>query len=138
MAKFKAELPNDLIKQLGRLEKDTEKMLAEMTEAGAEVVLGNIKANVPSSWHSSNIMKCLKVTKSYKTPSDDGINTKVAFYGYFVNKNGERVPAPLVANVTEYGRRNGKYQKRPFLRKSFKKAQIVKAMEKVQSKYIEE
>lgn len=138
MAKFKAELPNDLIKQLGRLEKDTEKMLAEMTEAGAEVVLGNIKANVPSSWHSSNIMKCLKVTKSYKTPSDDGINTKVAFYGYFVNRNGERVPAPLVANVTEYGRRNGKYQKRPFLRKSFKKAQIVKAMEKVQSKYIEE
>jgi len=138
MAKFKAELPNDLIKQLGRLEKDTEKMLAEMTEAGAEVVLGNIKANVPSSWHSSNIMKCLKVTKSYKTPSDDGINTKVAFYGYFVNKNGERVPAPLVANVTEYGRRNGKYQKRPFLRKSFKKAQIIKAMEKVQSKYIEE
>ena len=138
MAKFKAELPNDLIKQLGRLEKDTEKMLAEMTEAGAEVVLGNIKANVPSSWHSSNIMKCLKVTKSYKTPSDDGINTKVAFYGYFVNRNGERVPAPLVANVTEYGRKNGKYQKRPFLRKSFKKAQIVKAMEKVQSKYIEE
>ncbi len=138
MAKFKAELPNDLIKQLGRLEKDTEKMLAEMTEAGADVVLGNIKANVPSSWHSSNIMKCLKVTKSYKTPSDDGINTKVAFYGYFVNKNGERVPAPLVANVTEYGRKNGKYQKRPFLRKSFKKAQIVKAMEKVQSKYIEE
>lgn len=138
MAKFKAELPNDLIKQLGRLEKDTEKMLAEMTEAGAEVVLGNIKANVPSSWHSSNIMKCLKVTKSYKTPSDDGINTKVAFYGYFVNRNGERVPAPLVANVTEYGRKNGKYQKRPFLRKSFKKSQIVKAMEKVQSKYIEE
>lgn len=138
MAKFKAELPNDLIKQLGRLEKDTEKMLAEMTEAGAEVVLGNIKANVPSSWHSSNIMKCLKVTKSYKTPSDDGINTKVAFYGYFVNRNGERVPAPLVANVTEYGRKNGKYQKRPFLRKSFKKAQIVKAMEKIQSKYIEE
>lgn len=138
MAKFKAELPNDLIKQLGRLEKDTEKMLAEMTEAGAEVVLGNIKANVPSSWHSSNIMKCLKVTKSYKTPSDDGINTKVAFYGYFVNRNGERVPAPLVANVTEYGRRNGKYQKRPFLRKSFKRSQIVKAMEKVQSKYIEE
>lgn len=138
MAKFKAELPNDLIKQLGRLEKDTEKMLAEMTEAGAEVVLGNIKANVPSSWHSSNIMKCLKVTKPYKTPSDDGINTKVAFYGYFVSRNGERAPAPLVANVTEYGRRNGKYQKRPFLRKSFKKAQIVKAMEKVQSKYIEE
>ena len=138
MAKFKAELPNDLIKQLGRLEKDTEKMLAEMTEAGAEVVLGNIKANVPSSWHSSNIMKCLKVTKSYKTPSDDGINTKVAFYGYFVNKNGERVSAPLVANVTEYGRKNGKYQKRPFLRKSFKKSQIVKAMEKIQSKYIEE
>lgn len=136
MAKFNAELPNDIIKQFGKLEKDTDKMLKEMTEAGAKVVLNNVKASVPSSWHSSNIMKCLKVTKSYKTPSDDGINTKVAFYGYFYNSNGERIPAPLVANVTEYGRRSGHYPKKPFMRKSFKKAQITKAMQAVQDKYI--
>ena len=111
-------------------------MLEEMTEAGANVVLSNIKASVPSSWYSSNIMKCLKVTKTYKTPSDDGVNTKVAFYGYFIDKDNRRKAAPLVANVTEYGRSNSPYPKKPFLRKSFKRAQITKAMQTVQDKYI--
>jgi hypothetical protein len=136
MARFKAELPNDIIKDFEKVEKNTDKMLAEMTEAGAEVVYNNIKASVPSSWHKSGIMKCLKVTKSYKTPSDDGVNTKIAFYGYFTNRNGEKIPAPLVANVTEFGRSNSPYPKKPFLRKSFKKSQIEKAMEKVQDQYI--
>lgn len=136
MARFKAELPNDIIKQFEGLEKNTDQMLAEMTEAGANVVLQNIKASMPHSWYSSNIMKCLKITKSYKTPSDDGVNTKVAFYGYFINRNGERIPAPLVANVTEYGRSNSPYPKKPFMRRSFKKAQIEKAMQAVQDKYI--
>lgn len=136
MARFKAELPNDIIKDFEKVEKNTDKMLAEMTEAGAEVVYNNIKASVPSSWHKSGIMKCLKVTKTYKTPSDDGVNTKIAFYGYFTNRNGEKIPAPLVANVTEFGRSNSPYPKKPFLRKSFKKSQIEKAMEQVQDQYI--
>jgi hypothetical protein len=136
LARFKAELPNDIIKQFEGVEKNTDAMLAEMTEAGAKIVLANIKANVPSSWHSSNIMKCLRVSRTYKTPTDDGVNTKVAFYGYFKNKNGEIIPAPLVANVTEYGRSNSPYPKQPFLRKSFKKADIERAMQAVQEKYI--
>lgn len=136
MARFKAELPNDIIKDFEKVEKNTDKMLAEMTEAGAEVVYNNIKASVPSSWHKSGIMKCLKVTKTYKTPSDDGVNTKIAFYGYFTNRNGEKIPAPLVANVTEFGRSNSPYPKKPFLRKAFKKSQIEKAMEQVQDQYI--
>ena len=81
-------------------------------------------------------MKCLKVTKTYKTPSDDGVNTKIAFYGYFINRNKEKIPAPLVANVTEYGRSNSPYPKKPFLRRSFKKSQIQAAMQAVQDKYI--
>lgn len=136
MARFNLELPNDVIKELGTLEKNTDKMLGEMTQAGAKIVLENIKSSVPQSWYSSNIMKCLKVTNTYKTPSDDGVNTKVAFYGYFINKNGERIPAPLVANVTEYGRHTSPYPKKPFLRRSFKKAQIEKAMQAIQDKYI--
>jgi len=136
LAKFKQELPNDLIKEFAKLEKNTDKMLEEMTEAGAKVVYQNIKASVPASWYSSNIMKCLKITRPYKTPSDDGVNTKVAIYGYFINRNKERIPAPLVANVTEYGRSNSPYPKKPFLRKSFKKAQIEKAMKEIEKKYI--
>ena len=138
MARFNAELPNDIIKQIEELEGSTEKMLSEMTEAGAKIVFDNIKAGVPAAWLDSNIMSCLKITKTYKTPSDDGINTKVAFYGYFKNEEGKIVPAPLVANVTEYGRSNSPYPKKPFLRKSFRKSQIEKAMLSVQKKYIKE
>lgn len=136
MASFKAELPNDIIKQFESIEKNTDKMLEEMTEAGARLVLENIKASVPHTWYSSEIMRCLKITKTYKTPSDDGVNTKVAFYGYFINRNGEKIPAPLVANVTEYGRSNSPYPKKPFLRRSFKKSEIEKVMKAVQDKYI--
>lgn len=137
MAQFKTELPNDILRDIEKLDRDTHKMLEEMTEAGARVVLANIKSSVPSSWYSSGIMKCLKITKPYKTPSDDGVNTKIAFYGYFINRNKEKIAAPLVANVTEYGRSNSPYPKKPFLRRSFKKAEIEKAMQDVQKKYIE-
>ena len=136
MARYEMELPTELISIFSTLEKNEKKMIEDMTKAGAKVVLKNIKANVPNSFHGSNIMKCLKVTKTYKTPSDDGINTKVAFYGYFENKQGRRVPAPLVCNVFEYGRRT--IQKRPFLRKSFNNKEIEKAMLQVQKKYIKE
>lgn len=136
MARYEMELPTDLIDIFSTLEKTEKKMLQDMTKAGAKVVLNNIKHNVPASFQGSNIMKCLKVTKSYDTPSDDGINTKVAFYGYFINKQGQRVPAPLVCNVFEYGRSN--FNKRPFLRKSFNNSEIEKAMLKVQKKYIKE
>lgn len=136
MAKFKSELPNDIIKQIESIDKNADKMLKEMTQAGAQTVYKNVLSNVPSSWHSSNIMDCIKVTKAYNTPSDDGVATKVALYGYFENKKGERVPAPLVGNVTEYGRSDGTYPRKPFMRKSFKKKQIEDAMLKVQDKYI--
>lgn len=136
MARYEMELPTELLSIFSTLEKTEKKMLQDMTKAGAKVVLKNIEHNVPASFHGSNIMKCLKVTKSYDTPSDDGINTKVAFYGYFINKQGQRVPAPLVCNVFEYGRSN--FNKRPFLRKSFNNSEIEEAMLKVQKKYIKE
>ena len=83
MARFQMELPNDLIKEFEKLEKNTEQMMGEMTKAGAEVVMANVKKNIPSSFLDSDIMNCLKLTRVYKTPSDDGINTKIGFYGYF-------------------------------------------------------
>jgi hypothetical protein len=136
MAKFKMELPNDLIKEFSNLERNTEKILGEMTKAGAEVVYNNIQSNAPSGLKKSKIMGCLKITKTYKTRSDDGINTKVGFYGYFENENGVETPAPLVVNVFEYGRSGKSFPKKPFIRRSFNKAQIEKAMLRVQEKYL--
>lgn len=137
MATFDEQLPTELMEQFELLEKNTDTMLKEMTREGAKKVLANVKANVPSSFAKSGIMKCLKLTRPYKTPSDDGINTKVAFYGYFTNEDGKRTPAPLVCNLFEYGRSKGpSYPRHPFMRRSFVSSQIESAMKKVQDKYL--
>ncbi len=134
MAKFEEELPNDLIKMFQELDQDSEKMMGEMTKAGAEVVYKNVLKNMPKSFKDSNILKCFKITKIYKTPSDGGINTKVGLYGYFKNKRGVTTPAPLVANVFEHG--TSTVKKQPFMRKSFRKTEIELEMKKVQEKYL--
>lgn len=132
MAKFNMVLPDEVMKDFKKIYDNTDKIFGDMTQAGAEVVEANIKANVPSSFKNSKIMNCLKITRTYKTPSDGGINTKVGFYGYFENHLGKIVPAPLVANVFEYG--SSKVVKQPFLRSSFRKNQIEQAMLKEQKK----
>lgn len=132
MAKFQLELPTDVMRDVQKIHDNSEKIFGEMTKAGAKVVLSNMRAGVPKSFQGSNIMKCLKMTRTYKTPSDDGINTKVGFYGYFQNKKGQSVPAELVCNVFEYGRSNKPFKKHPFVRKAFKKGEIESAMLKAQ------
>lgn len=136
MATFEEQLPTELIEQFEFLDKNTETMLKEMTREGAKKVLANVKANVPASFRKSGIMKCLKLTRSYKTPSDDGVSTKVAFYGYFENVDGKKTPAPLVCNLFEYGRSNSPYPRHPFMRRSFVSSEIESAMKKVQDKYL--
>lgn len=132
MARFKEELPNDLIKQFEKLSKDTDKIFGEMTKAGAEVVYNLVKSNMSKSFKTTKSLdKGLKITKVYKTNSDDGINTHIGFYGY----NEEGTPIPLIAQAREYGTSMGE-AKKPFFRKSFKKKQIEEAMLKVQNKYI--
>lgn len=130
MANFKMELPTELIKQIESVEKSADKIFGGMTKAGADVALDAVKANAPSSWRGSDIMHNIGLTKTYKTPSDDGIATKVIISGYFTNSKGVRTPAPLVANIFEYG--SSKFQKKPFFRKSFRKKDIEAAMLKAQ------
>lgn len=132
MAKFEMLLPDDILKDIKKIYDNADEIFGEMTKAGAEVVEKNIIANVPDGIRNSEMMKNLKITQTYKTPSDDGINTKVAFYGYFTNKEGKTVPAPLVANVFEHGRSNLPFPKQPFMRKSFRKKEIEQAMLKAQ------
>ena len=134
MAKFDMQLPTEILKDIQKIYDNADEIFGEMTKAGAEVVEKNIRSNVPQSIRNSKMMDCLKLTRVYKTPSDDGINTKVGFYGYFQNEDGKKVPAPLVANVFEYGRSNSPFPKHPFMRKSFKKKEITDAMLKAQKK----
>ena len=150
MARFKAELPNDIIKQVESLEKNTHKMLGEMTRAGAETVLSQVKATAPVG-----LGKYAKLTRTYDTPSDGAVNTKVYFSGYlpftpprtkFIRGNGGRnnriyttskgIPVDFLANVFEYGRSTSPFPKKPFFRRAFNKGKITKAMQSVQDKYI--
>ena len=132
MAKFSVILPDDVMRDIKKIHDNADEIFGKMTRAGAEVTMQNIEANIPASIRGSKMMDCLRITKTYKTPSDDGINTKVGFYGYFENENGKTVPAPLVANVFEYGRSNSPFPKQPFMRKSFRKNQIEREMLRVQ------
>ncbi len=138
MPKFEVELPNDLIKEFENLSKDSKKMVEDMTKAGAKVIYDNMNKNLPQALKESGFKNNIKLTRTYETLSDGGINTGVAITGYFINKEGKKTPAPLVANVFEYGTsRSGRdYPQQPFLRKSVKKEQIEAAMLKVQDEYI--
>ena len=132
MAKFKSELPYDLMKVFEDLETNCDDMFGEMCKAGAEVVYDNVTANMKKVFKSTkSLEKGLKITKVYKTQSDDGINVHIGFYGY----TEDGVPIPLIAQAREYGTSKGE-EKKPFFRKSFKKKQIEQAMQEVQDKYI--
>ena len=135
MASFEKELPNELILKFELLEKNTEEMMTEMTKAGAEVVREFIKVGMRESFKTTkSIEKGLKVTKAYRTPSDDGINTKVGFYGY----TNEGIPIPLIVLAREFGTSRGE-RKKPFVRKAFQnKKEIDSAMKQVQKKYLKD
>lgn len=139
MAKYKMELPTELMQTFKNLDANTEKMLGEMCQAGAEVVKENTWNNMPKGLKDAiSVSDNLVTSRVYKTPSDDGINVQCMIVGYFKNEDGKQTPAPLVANMFEYGSRKRKYPKHPFFRKSFRKAQIERAMMDVQKKYIKE
>ena len=132
MAKFVADIDDSVLKDISYIDKQFDHIFGGMTKAGAEVVYKNVISTLPESLRSSGFSSHVKLSKVYRTPSDDGINTKVMITGYFINKDGRKTPAPLVANMFEYGSTKKNYPKQPFFRKSFKKSQIMKAMEEAQ------
>lgn len=132
MAKIIVDIDDSVLKDISYIDKQFDHIFGGMTKAGAEVVYKNVISALPESLRSSGFSSHVKLSKVYKTPSDDGINTKVMITGYFINKDGRKTPAPLVANMFEYGSSKKNYPKHPFFRKSFKKSQIMKAMEEAQ------
>lgn len=147
MATFNLELPSDLMKDLKKVYDNSDKIFGEMTRAGAEVVEANVKNNAPEVLKSH-----VKVSRTYHTPTDGGINTKVYISGYipfsdpnrkYFSRSGgsgkkykttDGVPADFLAQIYEYGRSSAPFPKKPFLRKSFKKDQIEQAMLEAQKK----
>lgn len=142
MARFFGELPNDLIKVFEDLETDAPEMMGKMCKAGATVVYNKVCNNLTKSFdRTETLLKGLKVTRVYKTPSDDGINVHIGFYGYnkdkITNAHPKGVPIPLIAQAREHGTSSGE-NKKPFFRKSFSKKEIEQAMMEVQNQYIKD
>lgn len=146
MANFGMELPTDIMNDFQRIYNDSEKIFGGMTKAGAEVALKRAVANAPDT-----IKSYAKLTRTYRTPSDGGINTKVIFTGYIpfkgnrqsfhirggngkMNSNNKGIPVDFLAIMYEYGRSTLPFPKKPFFRRSFNKAEIEKAMLEAQKK----
>ena len=141
MAKFEVMLPTEIEKEFKKIYQNTEKIFGAMTRAGAEVALQDAKAHAPDTIASYG-----RLTNTYRTPSDGGINTKVTFSGYVpfsgnrkefkrrgksggkVYSSTKGVPVDFLAILYEYGRSTAPFPKRPFLRKAFGSGQIEKAM----------
>lgn len=142
MAIFQTILPDDVMKDFKKVHDNTEEIFGAMTQAGAKAAMSAVKANVPKVEMASHV----KLTKTYRTPTDGGINTKVYFSGYLpfkgnrtsfsrrgrsggkVYTTSKGIPVDFLAQVYEYGRSNRPFPKRPFFRKSFNKGIIEKAM----------
>ena len=139
MASFKELLPNEIIKEFERLEKNHINIFGEMTRAGAEVVYQNVKKNMKKSFKSiKSLEKGLFISKSQITKDKDSIQTWVGFDGYDgkpTKKYPKGAPIPLKAQAREYGTSSGE-AKKPFFRTSFKKSEIEEAMLKKQDEYI--
>lgn len=141
MAKIDVQLPKDLMSDLRKLDSNADHIFGEMTKAGANVALSEVKANAPAI-----LRPFAKMTRTYKTPSDDGINNKVIFSGYLpfsgnrkefkrrgrgggkVYSTSKGIPADFLAIMYEYGRSNAPFPKKPFFRRSFNEGKIKKAM----------
>ena len=157
MAKCTTVLPDDILGDLKKITDNLEKICGEMVDAGAETVVRNVKSFAPLPELAGSVVK----SKTYKTPSDGGVNKKVYFKGYFPLRNGRKtfarrgrsggskysttkgVPAAFVAQAIEYGTSQrftdeGNYRgfvgKRPFFRKSFRPSEIEAAMKAAQKK----
>lgn len=137
MARFTAEVATDVLKDLESRDQNAEKMMGDMVQAGAATVIGNVQAGLGRSFASTRaLLNGLGITKTYRTPSDGGINAKVGFFGYHPTQKwkGAPVALALIAMAREYGSRSGEAA-RPFFRKSFNKGAIDAAMTKVQERY---
>lgn len=152
MAKFEMELPTDVMEDIRRIEVNADAIFGKMTKAAAEMVASRVRSNAPTRELASSV----KVTRTYKTPSDDGINNKVIFSGYKAGKSFTRrgkssskkytsdkgMPMAFLAMVTEYGtsqrftdqgKNRGSVRKKPFFRKSFDAAAIEAIMKQTQT-----
>lgn len=121
MAKFEAQLPTDILKDVDFLAKNAVEIFGGMTKAGAEVAAENMKQRARKALKSNiagAVANKIKVTKTYETKKRE-IATAARAYGYVPKKDGkpfvlkkngktytynQGVPAPLLLNLADQGK----------------------------------
>ena len=155
MAKFEAQIPNDLIKKIGGLaDGGADEMMNEMLIAAAETVIGGVEVNAQKAFKNPDTVtgnvfvkpqkrrSGLKLSKVYRVKKDDSKNVRIKFVGYKkgsakTQRYPKGTPIALIAVAREYGTSSGE-KKRPFFRPAFNKSEIENTMRFVQKKYIPE
>lgn len=147
MAKFVANLPADILKDIDFVQKNAIDIFKGMTKAGAEVAADNMRVGATRAFPgslSASVNAKLRVTKSYETRRRE-ITTKAAYYGYIPRRDGSRVrirggsypgvPVPLLCNLVEYGtsgampeplKRYWSGRKSPFIRAAFSRTSSIR------------
>lgn len=117
MAKFTAELPTDILKDVDFLQNNAVDIFKGMTKAGAEVAAENMKSRARHAFRGDVATKVnagLKVTKPYETKRRE-IATGARYYGYIKKKDGrpfkvkghsynQGVPIPLLVSLADAGK----------------------------------
>lgn len=148
MAKLIMQYPDDVMKDLRYMYENADEIFGGMTRAGAETALSAMIDGCPNE----DLKRYARLTRTYKTPTDGGINTKAMFIGYIPFSDPKRqyfsrkgangttyrtskgVPADFLANLYEYGRSTSPFPKHPFVRKAFNRKKIEKAMLEAQKR----
>lgn len=132
MAKVDIKMPNDFLLQLSKLADKTDEIIPKVLEAGGEVVLTNVRANLESvirhgtkeeSRATGELVRSLGLSPA-KQDRNGNWNAKVGFAEPRSDGNSNA----KIANVLEYGK-HGQPAK-PFMKpaKSKSKAACVAAM----------
>lgn len=120
MAKFEAQLPTEILREIETVERNALDIFKGMTKAGAQYAVENMKANAAKAFRGgvgAKVAAKAKVTKPYITRKNE-ITTKAAFYGYIEKSDGKAfymsqkgkkfgpypgIPVPLLCNLAEFG-----------------------------------
>jgi len=121
MARFEAQLPADILKDVDFLANNAMKIFGGMTKAGAEVAAENMKQRTKKALKSNiagKVAAKIKVTKSYTTRKHE-IATAARAYGYvaksdgkpfYLSKKGKKygpypgIPSALLLNLADNGK----------------------------------
>lgn len=136
MARAEIEVPDELIRQMNRLEKDMDAIISGTLKEGAEVaeeqMRENLRSKVSQEHRDGELVQALGTTKVQKNRNGE-LNIKV---GFAENRSDGGINAKI-ANVLEHGGRGGRQPARPWL-KPIRKRLETDAVNKMKAYYEKE